>query len=112
MTSRQTEEDRKNFMRDLVMTCMADDYENLEIIMRDVTNWGEGRHVFPTRAEVVSAIEKVIADGYAQSFLLSPRPLHSTAVAFDLERVDDLYFYLTPVGKKIVKNVDELGVGV
>src|ERR1700722_17851640 len=105
MTSRQPAEDQNDFIRDLLLNSMAEDYENLQIIIRDVTNWGERRHVRPTRTEVVSAIEKVIADGYAQSFLLSPRPPHSTAVAFDLKRVDDLYFYLTPVGKKILKNV-------
>lgn len=35
----------------------------------------------------------------------------SLSVTFDPKRVDDLYYYLTPTGKKIVKNVAQLGVG-
>ena len=92
------------------MTSVADDYENLQLIIRDVTRWGKRLQVSPTREEVIKAIEHVIVDGYAQSYLLLPRSPHSVPVAFDLQRVDDLYFYLTPAGKKLVKNVEELGV--
>jgi len=90
---------------------MADDYENLELIIRDVTNWGKNKEIFPTRTEIVNAIESVIARGYAKSFLLSSHPPHSTPVEFDPNRVADLYYYLTPAGKKkIVENVAQPGV--
>ena len=93
------------------MASMADDYENLEPIIRDVTNWGKNKEIFPTRIEIVNAIEGAIAKGYAQSFLLSSHPPHSTPVEFDSKRVDDLYFYLTPAGKKkTLENAAHLGV--
>ena len=72
------------------MTSMADDYENLQLIIRNVTNWGRNRQVFPTRDDVIKAIENVIADGIVQPYLLSSHPPHSTAVSFNLKRVDDL----------------------
>jgi hypothetical protein len=111
MTSRQPEKDRSDFIRDLVMTSMADNFENLQLIFANVTSWARSRDVSPTRDEVIRTIENVIVDGYAQSYLLSPHPPHSTPVAFDLKRVDDLHYYLTPAGKAIVKNVEDLGVG-
>jgi len=92
------------------MTSVADDYENLPIIIEVVTNWAKGRNVFPAREEVVNAIETLTVEGHVQSYWLSPHAPHAAAVQFDRNRVDDLYFYLTPAGKKIVKNTEELGV--
>ena len=92
------------------MAAAANDYENLPVIIQDVTNWGKSRNISPAREEIIEAIETLVVDGHAQCYLLSSRAPHSTAVKFDRTRVDDLYFYLTPAGKKIVKNTEELGV--
>lgn len=65
------------------MASMADDYENLAIIIQDVTNWTKGRDILPAREEIIKAIETLIVDGHVQSYLLSEHAPHSTAVKFD-----------------------------
>jgi hypothetical protein len=95
--------DRHDFTIKLVMAAMADDYENLETIIPEVAR-GAGDQVVPSRDEIIQAIKDLISAGYAQSFELSPLPPHATAIAFNPERVDDLYYYLTAPGKKILQN--------
>jgi hypothetical protein len=98
------------FVKDLVLTSMADDYENLECIAPTVIRWGNIRGAQLGRDEVIKALQAVVSEGHAQCYELSPHPPHVTPVAFDPQRVDELYFYVTPAGKDIVKNVEELGV--
>jgi len=84
------------------MASMADDYENLQIIVNEVTTKAGSRQKALSRHEIIKAIQGLISDGYAQPYVLSPHPPHATPAAFDPERVDDLYYYLTPAGKKIL----------
>jgi hypothetical protein len=96
--------DRHDFTIKLVMTALVDDYENLETIIPEVAR-GAGDQVVPLRDEIVQAIKDLISAGYAQSFELSPLRPHATAIAFNPERVDDLYYYyLAAPGKKILQN--------
>ena len=93
-----------------MLASVADDYEDLSIITQDVTNWAKDRNILPARRDIIRAIEVLIINGHVQSYLLSEHAPHSTAVKFDPSRVDDLYYYVTSAGKKIVKNPKELGV--
>jgi len=110
MTAMDSADDRAALVKDLVLVSMADDYENLEIIIPHVTKWANTRGLELSRDQVIETLRAVVCEGYAQCYLLSPWPPHATVVAFDPEKVDAFYFYLTPRGKQIVKNTEMLGV--
>ena len=110
MKSRPKVGNTEAFVKDLVLSSMADDYENLQCIAPTVTGWGKIRGVELERDEIIKALQAVVSEGHARCYELSPHPPHVTPVAFDPQRVDELYFYVTPAGKDIVKNVEELGV--
>jgi hypothetical protein len=48
-------QDRHDFTIKLVMAAMADDYENLETIIPEVTR-GAGDQIVPSREEIIKAI--------------------------------------------------------
>ena len=77
------------------MSEIADDYETLDHIF----DWLQDHYGLGTsRAELVDVIGKLIADGYAQAYRLSPQPPYSTPVAFSRTEPESLWFYLTPIG--------------
>ena len=52
MTKRPHKKNRSEFIRDLVLASLADDYENLPLIIQDVTNWAKSRNIFPARDDI------------------------------------------------------------
>ncbi|MGB8769788.1 MAG: hypothetical protein WCC92_09245 [Candidatus Korobacteraceae bacterium] len=48
----------------------------------------------------------MINDGLAQAYLLSPKQLHAQKVDFDPGRIDELWLYVTPEGKKLVEELN------
>ncbi len=111
MTSPRPVENRAAFVQDLVLNSMADDYEDFRTVLDEVTYWGSRRGLQLTRNEVQQALENVLAAGLAQAYVLSPHPPHTTPVSYATEKLRELYFFLTPTGKEIVKNLEELNLG-
>jgi hypothetical protein len=99
---------RLAFLRNCVSTSIADDYEEFGKIAKDVSLWAASRDIEPSREELVSALESLIAEGDATSYLLSASPAKAQPVPYSKERLDELWFYLTPQGKTNVISVLEL----
>ena len=102
-------ENRTSFTKELVLNSVADDYEDFRIILDEVTYWGSQRGIQLTRDEVEMALLDLLSTGHVQAYELSSVPPHSTPVSFTAERARDLYYYLTPTGRKILRNLVELG---
>jgi hypothetical protein len=91
------------------MNAVADDYENLEYIVRWSTQQLKQKEIEVSSAEVVDALAGLITEGKVQVYELSPHAPHSTPVDFSVKQADKLWFYLTPKGRQMAKNTDELG---
>jgi len=101
--------DQEKFLTDCVITIISDDYESFEIILEQTRRLAASRGMNVTEAEVAEALKDVISDGFAEAYLLSPHPPHSTKVEYSSGKLHELWFYVTPRGKNVAKSVPELG---
>ncbi len=92
------------------MNSIADDYEDFDRILDEVTGWAGSRGLRLTRNEVADALERAVITGRAQAYALSTVPPHATPVSFTTEKLGELYFLLTPEGREGLKNLEDLGI--
>jgi hypothetical protein len=83
---------------------MANDYEDLEILVDEVLKFASEIGHAPSRMEIIEGLEQLINEGLAQAYILSPTSPHATPVNFRRNDVDGLWFYVTPEGKRLVKS--------
>jgi hypothetical protein len=88
----------------LVINALADGYQNFKGILQlvKICSAESGREPRMTSGEVNEALRKAIREGYIQSYHLSPHPPHSQAVPFSADRLDELWFSLTPKGRRLL----------
>jgi hypothetical protein len=94
--------DNEQALYENVLNEEADDYESFEYLLEHSQNWANERGESVTRDEVAAALVRAIREGDAKAYLLSPHPPHSQVAEFSLDRIDDLWFYVTPKGKQFV----------
>jgi len=93
-------------VRNYVLSAIADDYEDLEIVSSEVTKWAkEDGKISVAREEIIRGLEQLIDEGYAKAYVLSPQPPHAKSVPFSAEHIGELRFYITPKGKKLAKSL-------
>ncbi len=80
----------------LVMRAIADDYEDLDMITREVIEWGRERKLSITASEVSVVLVQLIESGLAKAFHLSP--LREFPGVPDAQKLGDCYFGLTQHG--------------
>jgi len=90
-------------IKDLVLRAISDDYESLDIITRQISQFEESRDLRIADEEVRTALGELIQDNLAQAFRLSPWPPHAVAVPFAYESANELWFYATPPGKALAQ---------
>ena len=96
-------EDRSATLRECVMRAIADDYENFEYVIHWTDRSTSDHELHASREEVIQVLKDLVDVGYAQAYVLSPLPPHSTPVPFAAADVDGLWFYLTPEGLGIIR---------
>ena len=81
------------------MSAMADDYESLKTILESV-NWMARENDLPHFAmrDVQPKVAELVREGYANAYILSSTPPHSTIVDYSVNRADELWFMLTAAG--------------
>jgi hypothetical protein len=97
--------DRAAFFRDCVITIASDDYESFEIILNDTEKIASERGLKISDIEVAEALRSLIADGLLEAFFLSPQKPHVTKVKYSPDRLCELWYYVTPGGKKLAKGI-------
>jgi hypothetical protein len=106
--------DRAQAVLKLVLNAIADDYENVEIILKSINEEDQtaepdlqpgksGARV--SRPEVIKALRVLTSEGYAQAFILDTREPYAQPVAFCKEAINQLWFYVTPKGIQAVKHL-------
>jgi hypothetical protein len=96
---------RQEILQDLVLNSFADDFEDFEMIVHEVTQWGNEKDLTFSREEIAAALEQSISNGHAQAYVLSPT-MPSRTAKFSREHIDDFYFYLTPAGRELLPRMD------
>ena len=96
---------RERVIDEFVVEAVANDYENFECVVQQVTKWSARIGLRTTRQELIDALERAIGNGYALAYSLSPQEPHSQVVEFSRARLDELWFYVTPKGREFVKTL-------
>ena len=94
--------DRHRILLEFVLEAVANDYEGLECIVEQTTEWAKEKGLAVTRTEITRALRQRIHEKYIQPYLLSSQPPYSQKVEFNPELIGELWFYVTPKGKKLV----------
>jgi hypothetical protein len=94
---------RNDLVRRLVLTTIADDYENVDqVILRQVAEAGVAFGLTIERSDIVDALGGLIGDGLAKAYLLSPAngsiELQSMPPLDAIETYFQMYFYITKKG--------------
>ena len=85
-----------------VLDVIADDYESLETIYREVSEFGERCGITFGSAEIRSALLNLIETDLARAYRLSPlRPGEEIVGVPVSSEIDDLYFLPTERGKEV-----------
>lgn len=94
-------------VKECVIRAVSDDYEEFQRVLTDVTAWAAERGIVVDRGGVLSALEDAIAEGYARAYVLSGTAPYSTPVQYSAARLGDLWFYVTPQGKQLARELQE-----
>jgi len=93
--------DLNQFVRKHVLRSISDDYENFDRILKDVSGWAAEREASVDHQTALKALDELISDGYAQAYCFSTVPPGGAEeVSYSADRLDDLWFYVTPRGKR------------
>jgi len=97
-------------IRNYVLSAIANDYEEFEMVFGEVAKWAEeDGKIGVAREEIIGELERLINEGYAQAYLLSPQDPHAEPVTFSADNIGDLWFYVTPKGKRLVNEFQTWG---
>ena len=94
---------RQELLRELILGAVADLYESFEMVLEHVTKLATERGLSITRDDVAETLGCVIREGYVQAYVLSPQEPHSQPVDFHPDDIDELWFYVTPKGGRVVE---------
>ncbi len=93
-------------LREYTLRAISDDYEEFERVLRDVTTFALQEGTTADRHATVTALEQLIADGYAQAYVLhADSPWKAEAVEYSPSRLTALWFYVTPKGKHAAREL-------
>ena len=95
-------DDFQHQLKGFVLEAVANDYESFASILEMVSQWLAKGELQASRVAIAAALNRAINEGYVQAYLLSPHEPHSKVVESSPDRLDDLWFYITPSGKRLV----------
>jgi hypothetical protein len=89
-------------VKDYVINVVANDYENLELITKEVSSWAssEGRSVTP--ALIVDAISELVKEGLVGCFRFSTSSGKYETTDFKRDKTEELWFLISSSGKKLL----------
>jgi len=100
--------DRSAAILELVLDAIADDYENLDIILKTINrcypddpglnNWKALEAVPVSRPEVIKALRELAEEGFAQAFVYDAETKQFQVVSFRQNEAGMLWFYVTDKG--------------
>lgn len=100
---------RQDALKIYVMSCIADDYEELSNVCRTVREWAEQDGLHFDVTEIVAQLSELMGIDQARAYLLSPRPPHVVSVDFSPKEGssgDNVWFMLTRSGLEEMDKLD------
>lgn len=104
--------DRSSAILELVLDAIADDYENVEIILRKINQcyrdepglkgWKALDAVPVSRPEAISALRELTQEGFARACTYDPETKQYQTVNFHAGSAGVLWFYVTEKGMRTV----------
>jgi hypothetical protein len=89
--------DSMRLLTDLA-NAVANDYESFDTIVDEVMKWARAEGRSFRREDILEALRALIRDGYVRAYEMTPEP---RVADFTPERLNELWFYATPIGKKL-----------
>src|SRR3954468_16431975 len=86
---------------EVVLTAISDDYENVQTILRYLQLLLDVR---ADASQVGEALRELVIDGLAQTYEFQHSSPHAKLIDFDASRIDEVWFYVTPEGKRVVQS--------
>ena len=99
----------RQFMKDMILATISDDYESLEDITRQLRRYSQASMTRVSDVLVVDVLAELVEENLAPTYILSPNPPHARPVPFSRDSLVDLWFYITPLGKTVVQSLHKLG---
>src|SRR5215472_9307203 len=97
---------REEALKIFLMSCIADDYEELKVIFATIGKWAEEDSLHFDTREILDQLSVLIRENHAQAYILSPHPPHVVRADYSDASVNDLWFMLTVSGRQAL---NELG---
>jgi hypothetical protein len=89
-------------IRELVICAAADDYEDFEMVVNEVTRWAAEEGTASNRQTIFEKLREVITDGFMGAYVYSQESTKFEPAECSLENLDELWFYVTAKGKQFV----------
>lgn len=86
-------------LQSYVINVVANDYENYELIKKEVLNWAAKDHAPATPNAVRDALSAVVRDGLVDCYRFSPASGNYERAEFSASKLDELWFRITSKGK-------------
>jgi hypothetical protein len=90
-----------------VLSAISNDYEKLAMVVEEVLKWAREDGMELTDEEVVGTLQMLVAKGYAQAYVKHPERL-PTAEILPAKDARRFYFFVTPTGKRLVTDMDNV----
>jgi hypothetical protein len=94
---------REKTLRQWVLESVANDYESFELIEEELKKWAKEAVLEVSADEITVHLANLIRDGLVRAYVLSPQPPHSVVAEFSSDRRDELWYWVTPEGLKLVR---------
>ena len=89
------------------MTEIADDYEEFEWLLKCVNRWGAAHGIAVDRQTVLEKLGELVSESCATAYVYSETRQEFDPVEYSPERLDELWFYVTPKGKQLARELQE-----
>jgi hypothetical protein len=86
-------------IKDYVINVVANDYENLALIVDEVSAWASKEQVAVTRVAILHALHALIGEGLVDSYRFSQSSGQYEPADLASSNLDELWFYVSKRGK-------------
>ena len=97
---------REYILKIYLMSIVADDYENFEMVIDTVREWAAEDGLGYTLEEILRELRGLTSDGDIQTYTYMTDKQELVVAVYDEMRVNDLWFMLTPAGIQAMNKLD------
>jgi hypothetical protein len=91
----------------LVLQAVANDFEEFEMIAKEITEWTSNNKTAPGIERIQQALMKAIAEGTVKAYEPREGDHQLVATEADPRKVHSLWFYVTEQGKIRMQKLEE-----